>query len=309
VLGPPEEVKLVKRICELYSKGGSFADLAMVGSVEGWVDRNGRPLSPHCIGSLLRNEALIGNFVWGRRLIHKSLLHSPTSRSEGSVPQIIDIGTWAAVQRQIALIPHNYETREQLLSKLEQALEKSPLLVTRDLAAYGLPSLGAYRSRMGNWAECLKQAGCDPIEHQRALGERGKARCLQFHERGYALAQYLTDAGLPMRYNGRLKVLSGSGLYIQHRLLWPAPSGGGTLNWRIRKATFSSQVDVQLLVRMGDECTPKDYFLAPPSDIAARFPNWLTEHVTKELSRFWFLSPDTLVQRLRSMADRQGAGA
>src|SRR6185437_6509011 len=65
VLAPAEEVALVKRICDLYVRIGlSFADIARLGRVEGWRDHWGRSLSRNGIRSLVRNEALIGNFVW-----------------------------------------------------------------------------------------------------------------------------------------------------------------------------------------------------------------------------------------------------
>jgi DNA invertase Pin-like site-specific DNA recombinase len=309
VLGPAKEVALVKRIFELYARGASIADVALLGSLEGWSDRSGRPLSAHCIGDLLRNEALIGNFVWGRRLIQRSLLHTPESRSNGCIPRIIENATWEAVQRRVALLPHIQKTSEQLISKLKQALEINPMLVTRELSAQGFPSPQTYKYRVGGWAECLRQAGRDPEAHRVAIMQRTTARAVRFRECGKDLAKWLTNAGLPMKFNGRLKVLRGAGLYVQLRMLWSAPLGGDGLNWPIRIAKFSPQVDVQLFVRMEDECTPKDYLLAPPADVATRFPHWLAEQVADEISRFWCPTLEVLAQRLRGMADRQNEGA
>jgi hypothetical protein len=43
VLAPPEEVQLVKRICDMYARVGlSSTDIARLGTLEGWRDHQGR---------------------------------------------------------------------------------------------------------------------------------------------------------------------------------------------------------------------------------------------------------------------------
>src|SRR6266700_6235977 len=61
-------------------------------------------------------------------------------------------------------------------ARLAIPFPRSELVGTRDPRAQGLPSKVTMRARLGAWAECLKQAGGDPTELNKALGERAKQR-------------------------------------------------------------------------------------------------------------------------------------
>lgn len=66
VLGPDNELAVIRRLCGEYARGQlGFTDLARLCAAEGWTDRRGRPLTAPAIATLVRNEALIGNFVGG----------------------------------------------------------------------------------------------------------------------------------------------------------------------------------------------------------------------------------------------------
>ena len=66
----------------------SFTDIARLGSVEGWRDHQGRLLTHRGIATLVRNEALIGNFVWGRKKHAKSMVKCGPSRHDGCIPRL-----------------------------------------------------------------------------------------------------------------------------------------------------------------------------------------------------------------------------
>jgi len=62
-------------------------------------------------------EALIGNFVWGRRKHAKSLINCPPSRRDGCIPRLIDDDTWAQIQRRTTLEVNRKQTDEQIVVK------------------------------------------------------------------------------------------------------------------------------------------------------------------------------------------------
>lgn len=98
----------------------SFADIARLGGVEDWRDHHGRRLTGRSIAALVRNEALIGNFVWGRGKQPKSLVTREPSRSNGCIPRLIDEETWARIQKRDAFELDN-KSGEHLAARLREA--------------------------------------------------------------------------------------------------------------------------------------------------------------------------------------------
>jgi len=300
VLAPQEEVELVQRICKLYARTRlSLNDIASLVSAEGWLDHRGRPMTRRGLARLVRNEVLVGNFVWGRRKYANSLIPHVPSRGEGCVPRLIDDDTWAQVQRRTALIGTKH-TDEQLLANLSKTLQASPLLTARDLRAQGLPNAGTMRARLGSWTKCLERAGLDPIEQRRTLLERAKRHVANGREFGRAIAAKLREDGHTVAFDGRLRVLNFSELKVRVRLLWPTPSKVGQV-WSIRVERFRQRADFDLLVRMERLSRPVDFFLVPPADVVVRFPRWLVEPIPAELGCFWCRSPQHLLERIRTL--------
>jgi len=138
VLAAQEEIELVKRICHLYTRTRlSFNDIARIGTAQGWRDHQGRRMTGRSLATLVRNEALIGNFVWGRGKHANNLITCSPSRRDGCIPRLIDDDTWAQIQRRTALEISKRQTDEQVVANLSKALQRSPLLTTRDLRAQG----------------------------------------------------------------------------------------------------------------------------------------------------------------------------
>lgn len=308
VLGPDEEGELVKRICGLYARTRmSFADIARVGGAEGWRDHQGRRISGRGIATLVRNEALIGNFVWGRRPHARSLVHNVPSRLDGCVPRLIDDETWVQMQRRTALEVSKKQTDEQIVANLRKALERNPLLATRDLRAQGLPNKQTLRRRLGSWSECLQRAGRNPLATSEGLVSRATERRAISRQFGFALAERLREAGRRVAFDGRLNVLDFEGFRMRVRLLWPTFGEVGQ-TWRIRVERISRDVEFDLLVRMEELFRPKDYFVVPPADVVIRFPQWLTLQIPEELVRFWCGAPGQLLQRIRAIQERAKSG-
>ncbi|NUZ07677.1 recombinase family protein [Piscinibacter koreensis] len=301
VLASTEEVELVKRICALYAHTClSFADIARLGAIEGWRDHQGRALTGRGIATLVRNEALVGNFVWGRTGHKGRIVNCGPSRGDGTVPRVLDDHTWAQIQRRTHLELSRKQTDEQILRNLETALKRSPLLVTRDLRAQGLPGKATLRDRLGGLRECMRRVGQDPTELSRAISERTCERKADASAFGTALAERLKEAGHTVAYDGRLHVLMLPELKMRLRLLYSTLSPVGRV-WRLRVDRLSRDVDLDLVVRMEARLRAIDFFLAPSPDVVVGFPPWLTEQVPIELTRFWCDSPEQLLDRISSL--------
>jgi DNA invertase Pin-like site-specific DNA recombinase len=304
-LGPQDEVDLVRRMCDMYArKGIGFTDICRLSSCEGWRNMNGNPLSRGNIAKLFSNEALIGNFVWGRRKLERSMVDVPASRRNSCVPRIIDDGTWELMQRRLHIERAKRRSNEQLVENLRTALEKNPTLSTMDLLAQGLHISKTYRKRLGGWSEAINRAGGDSLQVRRAVKQRGDIHRSHARTFGAALARALSEKGLYATFDGHFHVLHLSGLEIWLRLLWPTPDGLGDSRWHIRHFRHSMDVDLELLVRMEEMFRPLDYFVADPANVSSRFPQWLSQQAPIELTQFWCPSPDALIARLRTACGR-----
>jgi hypothetical protein len=219
------------------------------------------------------------------------------------MPRLVDDDTWAQMQRRTALEVSRKQTDEQIVANLRKALERSPLLATRDFRAQGLPSKVTIRRRLGAWNECLKKVGQDPSELGKALVARATQRKEDGREFGLAIAQKLREDGHLVAFDGRLNVLDFPELRIRLRLLWPTFGELGQV-WRIRVERISRNVDFDLLVRMEERFRPKDFFVVPPPDVVVRFPQWLTQQIPTELARFWCRSPRQVLDRIRTINER-----
>jgi DNA invertase Pin-like site-specific DNA recombinase len=302
VLGPQDEVDLVRRICDMYArKGIGVTDICRLSKCERWRNVKGMPLSRGSITKLLSNEVLVGNFVWGRRKWERSMVNLPPSRRDGCVPRIIDDETWNLIQGRMHAERAKRRTDEQLVANLRRALERNPALSTRDLSAQSLHIPRTYRKRLGGWNEAIDKAGGDALEVRRAVTQRGMLHRSHARAFGAALARALSEKGLYATFDGHFHVLDLDPLKIWVRLLWPAPDENGRSKWHVRFFKHSMDVDLELLVRMEEMFRPLDYFVAAPPDISSRFPHWLKEQVPVELTHYWHSTPDALVERLRQV--------
>jgi hypothetical protein len=97
-------------------------------------------MSGRSLATLVRNEALIGNFVWGRRKNAKNIITCSPSRRDGCIPRLIDDDAWAQIQRRTALEVSTKQTGEQIVANLNKALQRTPFLISRAQHDHGLPS-------------------------------------------------------------------------------------------------------------------------------------------------------------------------
>jgi hypothetical protein len=240
ILGPDSELGLVRRICQEYATGRScFKDLESMATREHWVDHQGNRLTRHSIARLVRNEALVGNFVWGRRGHAGRILQSEPSRATGSVPRIIDDETWTRMQTRLATEPA-IKSDELLLDELRQAFARKPDLVTRDLLAEGCSHPRTYRSRFGSWPNIVKAAGRDSSALATEVAMRARARHAQTREFGKVLANALRAENFLPAYDGRLNMLTLDGHQMHVRLVWQTREEQPDQPWRHHTARRTS---------------------------------------------------------------------
>ena len=136
------------------------------------------------------------------------------SRRDGCIPRLIDDETWAQIQRRTALeISQEADRRSRSWSNLRKALQRSPLLATRDLRAQGFPSKRTIRTRLGAWAGCLEQAGQEPTELNKALVERRSCAGRAAASSGLALSpEACREDGQLVGFDGTLERPGLSGL-------------------------------------------------------------------------------------------------
>ena len=304
VLAPEPEVALVQRICQMYVRSRlSLADIAQLGKVEGWRDHEGRSMSGRAIATLIRNEALIGNFVWGRTPNTRGLFGREPSRNDGCLPRIVDDQTWVQMRRRDALEVSRHRTDEEIVDRLKKVFERTPFVTTRDLRAQGLPDRHSIKHRMGSWSELVRRAGQDPSDLHKTIFRRMLERKHNGKALGTALAERLSEKGRPVAFDRRLNVLNFPRLKMRVRLLWPTDGEFGQV-WRIRVEQIKRDVEFDLLVRMEALSRARDFFIVEPADLVVRFPHWLTDPVPAELSRFWCGSPKQLLERIAKICDR-----
>lgn len=304
VLASANELAIIRRICHMYTRTRlSLAEIAQLGAAEGWQDHEGRSLSARSIAVLIRNEALIGNFVWGRRSNPKGMVQREPSRNDGCLPRIVDDETWRMMRARDALDVSKHRTDDEIVAHLKTALERTPFVTTRDLRAQGLPGRHSIRRRMGSWAELVRRTGRDPSELRKALFERMMMRKHDGKALGIALADRLSERGRRAVFDRRLNVLHCSGLKMRVRPLWPTDGEIGQV-WRIRVDQIKRDVDFDLLVRMEELSRPRDFFLVEPAELVIRFPQWLVDPVPEELDRFWCRTPKQLLDRVDALCPR-----
>lgn len=179
VLGPPEEVALVRRIFSLFVIGGMTrtAIAAMLNS-EGIPSRLGVRWLQSTLTALLRNEAYAGVLVFNRttqRLGAPSRLNKPSDwvRIEGAIPAIVSPELFAAAQRAIGG-KFRRLSDDQMLAQLRDLLEDEGQ-ITWDLIKQreGMPCPQTYRDRFGTITRAMELVGyCGLRFHSGAVARR-----------------------------------------------------------------------------------------------------------------------------------------
>ena len=208
VLASQNEVELVKRICDMYARTRlSFTDISRLGSVEGWRDHQGRLLTHRGIATLVRNEALIGNFVWGRNKHAKSMVKCGPSRRDGCIPAPCrrrHLGSDTAPDRARS---RQEADRQRDLGEAEKRASAESV-ACRSRLSRPRPSREDHGTQ-APWrlARMSKAGWSGSVSTRKGIVDRARQRRENGRELGIAIAWKLREDGHKVSFDGRLNVL------------------------------------------------------------------------------------------------------
>lgn len=298
VHGPQWEVDLARRIFRDYADvGGSIRGLARQLQRTNVLTADGRPFTEISIGSMLRNEAYAGNFVWGRQL---SGTKRPASRADGVIEPIVPRDLWDEVQRKLYRRQYRRRTREQLIQALRDQLAANPTLSQVDLEAIGIAAKKTYSAEFGSLRAALALAGRDlslvrdhhkkRIEVGRAVGDRVQRDVLRL----------LNRHGIECSPHPRSRILAlAGGQRLRLQLSWPHASPEGK-RWHVLKKTHP-RAELVLFAQMDDGPCAHSFSVLTMDDFR-RLPPWMPEAPPLLFDAVY--SGDDLVARLRSLLTR-----
>lgn len=136
ILGPPEEIRIVRWIFSTFvKKGKSESAIAKILNQKGISSGLPRPWTCARVRWILRNEIYIGNSVWNRTSIKlgKKLVRNRREmwlRTKCSFPPIIDIAQFEAAQKIFQQRQHR-PSKEEILEALRRLYRKHGFLDTR----------------------------------------------------------------------------------------------------------------------------------------------------------------------------------
>lgn len=288
VLGPDNEVALVKRIFHLYA----HTSLHMPGIVEilnseGLRTATGATFTEPMLRAILDSEAFIGNFVWTRRNGQGARKTTDTDplfrRSVGTIEPIIDRDTWDRVQMKRLWKKGPSRTKPQRLAHLRAALLESPAATYRELEAKGCGSSAALAEMFGSMREAVRLAGRDP--------DAVRQRKYVMHLRGWGvtkaivrdLEHLLTVNGIAWGRIKRQHLLTlGGTISLRLQLMWKRPRHD-RLEWFLAKHFWSGPYDYLLIARMNDDETAQDFLLMSRAVYRAA-PPWAWVHLPQAVT-------------------------
>lgn len=281
VLGPPDEVQLVQRIFDAFANRGlEIEQIAGLVRAEGWRSDKYGVVTPHTVRTLLTNEALIGNFVWGPGVNSRRIVPAAQTRCDGSVPRIIDTNTWTLTQRRL-MDAH----------ALELTRPKYPLPHSRPGASHAHHEVAP---RITEVAEANYAAGSETPTWRK----RWSGRVLQSKEFGVALAKELSRLEMPATFDARFRLLSLWTVTIRIRVFWLDDRG----RWKAPPQLNAHMSDYTLAVRASGPYTPLDYFLIPTSLAEKKLPNESTLGVPRKLRPYRLCDINEVVKRIHKLA-------
>jgi DNA invertase Pin-like site-specific DNA recombinase len=299
--GPQEEVDLVRRIFSTYAHTRmNVADIVRQLNAEGLRTNRGRPFTRGCVDRLLRYEAFIGNYVWGKRQAWDGVTHGAPPeplRIAGVIDPIIDLATWAAVQAKLRVRRREKRGEARMITELAQALARDPELTSPDFGRHGCAQAQAYYKSFGSVEAAFALAGRTSSAQvaftSRARSERTRALTREFQVQ---LAEKLEGAGLIASVNLQNHVIEieASGR-LQVYLAWRRSQTADPA-WFVPRRRLTKS-DWRLIVRLDDAGEPIDFFLVPEAH-RWHFPMLVRQESLVEIAHFGLDSLDLLPNRL-----------
>lgn len=274
VLGPDEEIEVVRRIYREFVEGGkSESEIATSLNMHGFSTDFGRPWSRSTVHQILTNEKYIGHNIFNRtsfKLKKRHVRNPPEMwvRAEGVFEPIADIAMFHMAQGIIRERARRFSD-EDMLARLNDVLQRhgylSGLLIDE---SDNLPSSGAYRHRFGSLIRAYSLIGFSPnrdyryIEVNRYLRQQHSNIVTEVIEGVEKLgAKVLLD---PMTELLHVNEEFTASIVIARHLL----TSTGSSRWKLRFDT-GLQPNVTIGVRMdSSNADIFDYYLLPLIDIS-----------------------------------------
>ena len=272
VLGPDAEVALVRRLCAALCAGFRLEELSALAQAEGWRTVRGRPVSTECVRTLVSNEALIGNFVWGVKSKGGKVITHAHTRMNGSIPRIVDDLTWAAIQ-----------------TRLQEIAAQAALAARRPAPASG----DTHTPRPPRQLRLALQRPEPADRYRSSLGSPQQLRD-QTREIGRGLRSAITSSGLPVGFDTRSNVLTFWNARVRVRLMWPSADSAWKMESR-RPTRDEQYVVVARLRRLG--CI-NDFFLVPVQDLQSVRTEATRAEVPRGIRPYWCKTESELIARL-----------
>ncbi len=273
VLGPEDEVMVVRWIYELFVRDGKVeSEIAAALNAKGIKTDFGREWNRATVHQVLTNEKYIGNNVYHRtsfKLKRKHVANPPEHwiRADGVFERVVEPEIFLRA-REIILARSRKLSDEEMLEKLRALLKEhgriSGILIDE---AEGLPSSTAFSHRFGTLVNAYRLIGYDPgidysfIEENRRLRKRHP-------ELVAAVVQKIADLGAHAIWNGVTELLEvNRELFVSIVLCRHTTTAAGSSRWLIR-LDAGLKPDITIAVRM-DAANEgiRDYYILPGLDM------------------------------------------
>ncbi|RWO40099.1 MAG: recombinase family protein [Mesorhizobium sp.] len=299
VLGPAEEIAIVRWIFKQFVKGKLEVEIARALNERGVVTDLNRPWTTASVRGIVTNEQYIGNNVWNRtseRLKSKKVRNPPSEwiRAENVSKPLVSRDLFNRA-RAVAKARASRISNEQMLVDLSKLLKKRGSLSAKIINADPeCQSRSLYIHRFGTLQKAYSLVGYDASLNYRFFDIN-----TQLHRRRLEIVEELVAAigkaggvanydaaAACVRVNQELTVAIWIARYRRSTYGYP--------RWPFRRRRHTAS-DISVLIRMRpDNVTVRDFLIAP-AGVVKRAPPQLRSNSGLRLDAFLFQSLDPLV--------------
>lgn len=272
VPGPPDEVAVVHRIYQHFTKEGKREiEIAEILRRDGLVSETGRPWTRSMVHQILTNEKYIGNNVYNRisfKLKKKRIRNTPDMwiRADGVFEGVVDPAMFY-MARGIIQERHRVYSDADLIDHLRMLLTRADHLTSTLIdETEGMPSSSIYRSRFGSLLEAYKLAGYDYGRDYGFLEVNRRLRAL-YPTLLDETTRQLEDVGARVTRHGASDHLLINDEFTASLVMTRCRhTPRGSLRWHIT-LDRTRMPDITIVARLdGENEEPVDFYLLPMID-------------------------------------------
>jgi DNA invertase Pin-like site-specific DNA recombinase len=277
--GPTGEVKIVRRIFELFSgRKKTRTEIAAMLNAKGIRNGRGKPWTMLTISNVLKNEAYLGHIVFNRRSqkLGERYVRNPSDmwiRHQSAFPPIVSQATFTKAQKVMQELDcGRTRTNKELLDILRSLLRREGRLTMKTiLTAKDVPNCSVYARRFGSLDEAYRMIGYESASRYRfkkvqadmdRVIQSVAQRVTSDLERRGRDVSFLPELGLLTISKSTTVAIAVS------RAVKDGTNGSREVRrWELRKMRYN-RADLTLVVRMnGANTNIRDYFLLPSANI------------------------------------------